>query len=97
VAAGKLQNNYARPGGQNVGNILSDRPSSRVLAAPGGKSQIVFGDADDASKASPRPRHSPRALPVCVGLEHRSPAVLELWQVSRCHRFATTTSRLNPA
>ena len=53
VGAGKLQNNYARPGGQNVGNIMSDRPSSRVLAAPGGKSQIVFGDSDDTNKARP--------------------------------------------
>eukprot|EP00955_Chlamydomonas_euryale_P066199 359472-Chlamydomonas_euryale.AAC.8 len=37
-------NNYARPGGQqNVGNFITDRPSSRVLAPPGGKSQISFG------------------------------------------------------
>ena len=28
-----------------VGNFMSDRPSSRVLAAPGGASQISFGDA----------------------------------------------------
>ncbi len=30
-------------GQQNVGNFLTDRPSSRVLAPPGGKSQISFG------------------------------------------------------
>lgn len=35
-------NNYSRPGGQNVGNFLTDKPSSRVLAPPGGKSQISF-------------------------------------------------------
>ncbi len=41
---GALANNYSRPGGQqNVGNFLTDRPSSRVLAPPGGKSQISFG------------------------------------------------------
>lgn len=35
------QNNYARPGGQqNVGNYMTDRNSSRVLAPPGGKSQV---------------------------------------------------------
>ncbi|GIL48538.1 hypothetical protein Vafri_5038, partial [Volvox africanus] len=51
VAAGKGQNNYVRPAGQNVGNFITDRPSSRVLAAPGGASQIVFGDSD-APKAS---------------------------------------------
>jgi len=36
-------NNYTRPQGQNVGNFLTDKPSSRVLAPPGGGSQIVFG------------------------------------------------------
>lgn len=38
-------NNYSRPGGQNVGNHITDRPSSRVLAPPGGQSQVFFGDA----------------------------------------------------
>lgn len=37
-----LRNNYARPEGQNVGNFITDRPSSRVLAPPGGLSQITF-------------------------------------------------------
>lgn len=38
-------NNYARPAGQqNVGNYLTGRPSSRVLAPPGGATSIVFGD-----------------------------------------------------
>ena len=36
-------NNYSRPSGQNVGNFLTDRNSSRVLAPPGGASQIAFG------------------------------------------------------
>ncbi|KAL4432785.1 hypothetical protein ABPG77_008111 [Micractinium sp. CCAP 211/92] len=36
-------NNYTRPQGQNVGNFLTDKPSSRVLAPPGGGSSIVFG------------------------------------------------------
>jgi hypothetical protein len=45
-------NNYVRPEGQNVGNFLTDRPSSRVLAAPGGDSQIVFG-SDAASLDAP--------------------------------------------
>lgn len=44
VKDGRLANNYARPNGQqNVGNFITDRPSSRVLAPPGGKSQITFG------------------------------------------------------
>jgi len=36
-------NNYSRPDGQNVGNFISDRPSSRVIAPPGGGSQITLG------------------------------------------------------
>ena len=37
-------NNYYRSEGQNVGNFLTDRNSSRVLAPPGGASQISFGN-----------------------------------------------------
>lgn len=40
---GTNNNNYSRPDSQNVGNFLTDRPSSRVLAPPGGGSQISFG------------------------------------------------------
>ena len=36
-------NNYSRPGGQNVGNFMTARNSSRVSAPPGGASQITFG------------------------------------------------------
>ena len=43
--ASRSRNNYARPAGQqNVGNYLTGRPSSRVLAPPGGATSIVFGD-----------------------------------------------------
>lgn len=49
VEGGAMRNNYSRAEGQNVGNFLTDRPSSRVLAAPGGGSSIVFGtEGDDA-------------------------------------------------
>lgn len=37
-----LKNNYVRPEGQNVGNFVTDRPSSRVLAPPGGHSCVQF-------------------------------------------------------
>lgn len=46
VSAGQVEmkNNYSRPGGmQNVGNFITDRNSSRVLAPPGGNSSISFG------------------------------------------------------
>lgn len=48
IMGGTAQNNYSRPEGQNVGNFMTDRPSSRVLAQPGGGSQIVFGNSTDA-------------------------------------------------
>ncbi|GAQ77642.1 hypothetical protein KFL_000020030 [Klebsormidium nitens] len=35
-------NNYHRADGQNVNNFLTDRPSTRVVAAPGGNSQLNF-------------------------------------------------------
>ncbi|MEW5306787.1 MAG: hypothetical protein WDW36_009225 [Sanguina aurantia] len=56
VSAGTLQNNYARHSGQNVGNFVTDRPSSRVLAPPGGRSSIVFGDcgSNDQDQTSKR-------------------------------------------
>ena len=40
LSAGNLKNNYVRPSGQNVGNFLTERCSSRVLAPPGGGSQV---------------------------------------------------------
>ena len=36
-------NNYHRSEGQNVGNFMTDRNSSRVMAPPGGRSSISFG------------------------------------------------------
>lgn len=41
---------------QNVGNFITDRCSSRVLAPPGGVTSIVFGDASSASEPAPSPR-----------------------------------------
>lgn len=55
ISTGK-GNNFVRPEGQNVGNFLGDRPSSRVLAAPGGNSNFSLShDADHvaAPVASP--------------------------------------------
>ena len=51
---GTNNNNYSRPDSQNVGNFLTDRPSSRVLAPPGGGSQI-------SARPEPHPRRRPRA------------------------------------
>ena len=49
-------NNYARADGQNLGNFITDRNSSRVLAPPGGQSQLgyLFGpEATNESRAAP--------------------------------------------
>ena len=40
---GGNNNNYHRSEGQNVGNFMTDRNSSRVMAPPGGASTIQFG------------------------------------------------------
>lgn len=37
------KNNYYRPEGQNVGNFITDRSSSRVLAPPGGQTNVTLG------------------------------------------------------
>ncbi|MED6182290.1 hypothetical protein PIB30_027260 [Stylosanthes scabra] len=37
-----LINNYHRAEGQNCGNFITDRPSSKVLAAPGGGSSLNY-------------------------------------------------------
>jgi SPIRAL1-like protein len=62
VEGGAMRNNYSRAEGQNVGNFLTDRPSSRVLAAPGGQSSIVFGTEGDSApvqRATGRARVAP--------------------------------------
>ncbi|XP_030513894.1 protein SPIRAL1-like 2 [Rhodamnia argentea] len=43
---GNLTNNYFRADGQNCGNFITDRPSTKVHAAPGGGSQLdyLFGN-----------------------------------------------------
>ncbi|CAO2819104.1 unnamed protein product [Amaranthus hypochondriacus] len=39
-------NNYHRAQGQNSGNFITDRPSTKVISAPGGSSSLgyLFGD-----------------------------------------------------
>lgn len=39
---GNLTNNYFRADGQNCGNFITDRPSTKVHAAPGGGSQLDY-------------------------------------------------------
>ncbi|KAJ7953927.1 Protein SPIRAL1-like [Quillaja saponaria] len=42
-------NNYMRADGQNTGNFLTDRPTTKVHAAPGGGSSLgyLFGNGPD--------------------------------------------------
>lgn len=52
-----------------MGNFLTDRPSSRVLAPPGGgASQIVFGDdsnpADPVAPLAPKDNNQIQSLPM---------------------------------
>eukprot|EP00245_Coleochaete_scutata_P015429 TRINITY_DN6875_c0_g1_i1.p1 TRINITY_DN6875_c0_g1~~TRINITY_DN6875_c0_g1_i1.p1 ORF type:complete len:129 (-),score=22.59 TRINITY_DN6875_c0_g1_i1:697-1083(-) len=39
---GVNNNNYHRDGGQNNGNFITDRPTTRVHAAPGGGSSLGY-------------------------------------------------------
>uniref|UniRef100_A0A2N9FDV7 Protein SPIRAL1-like 1 n=1 Tax=Fagus sylvatica TaxID=28930 RepID=A0A2N9FDV7_FAGSY len=39
---GHLTNNYFRADGQNCGNFITDRPSTKVHAAPGGGSSLGY-------------------------------------------------------
>lgn len=39
----RLQNAYANGANQNAGNFLTDRPTSKVLAPPGGRTSIMLG------------------------------------------------------
>jgi hypothetical protein len=55
-------NNFNRPGGQNVGNFLGDRPSSRVLAAPGGYSTMSLGHHEGPT--TPVPPHLQTSIPL---------------------------------
>ncbi|KAL5987886.1 Protein SPIRAL1-like 2 [Asimina triloba] len=43
---GNLANNYFRADGQNSGNFITDRPSTKVHSAPGGGSSLgyLFGN-----------------------------------------------------
>ncbi|XP_077211293.1 protein SPIRAL1-like 2 [Tasmannia lanceolata] len=45
---GNPANNYFRADGQNCGNFITDRPSTKVHAAPGGGSSLgyLFGNGD---------------------------------------------------
>lgn len=56
-----------------MGNHLSDRNSSRVLAPPGGRSSFVFGDASTATPPpalSPAPSAAPRTAQYADSLWH---------------------------
>ncbi|KAK1432932.1 hypothetical protein QVD17_09835 [Tagetes erecta] len=43
-------NNYHRADGQNCGNFITDRPSTKVHAAPGGNSSLGYLFGDDEKK-----------------------------------------------
>ncbi|GMJ04610.1 SPIRAL1-like2 [Hibiscus trionum] len=45
-------NNYMRADGQNTGNFITDRPSTKVHSAPGGGSSLdyLFGGVPGGSK-----------------------------------------------
>ena len=50
---GTSSNAFASGANQNSGNVITDRPSTRVHAPPGGRSQISFGDDTAATQTQP--------------------------------------------
>ncbi|MCL7023704.1 hypothetical protein MKW94_005568 [Papaver nudicaule] len=42
IVQGAQANNYYRADGQNTGNFITDRPSTKVHAAPGGGSSLGY-------------------------------------------------------
>jgi SPIRAL1-like protein len=61
---GVNNNNYVRDQGQNVGNFITDRPSSRVLAPPGGVTSWSLGGDVLPPAPKPRPAAGPASHPV---------------------------------
>merc|ERR1712222_109494 len=57
---GTSSNAYASGANQNSGNVITDRPSTRVHAPPGGRSQISFGD-DSTTAAAQNKSSKPNA------------------------------------
>ena len=55
-ARAQSSNAYANGADQNCGNCITDRPSTRLHAPPGGRSQIAFGDVDNAPANETRHR-----------------------------------------
>ena len=50
-SSGESSNIWAK---QNQGNVLTERPSSRVINPPGGRSSISFGSSGLVSESPPR-------------------------------------------
>ena len=65
--AKKGSNAYASGANQNCGNVITDRPTTRLHAPPGGSSSISLGDAHSTTPA-------PRSLGAAVGAAPAAPA-----------------------
>lgn len=68
------KNNYQRPDGQNVGNFLTDRNTSRVLAPPGGQTQVCFGYPDTPPQKPATAPAAPAAVQQQPGQQQPQPA-----------------------
>jgi len=58
----KVGNDYERHSGQNVGNFLTERTTSRVLREPGGGSSVSFGGGEERRTGDARGEMSTAAL-----------------------------------
>ena len=78
-----IQNNYSRPDGQNAGNFLTDRPSSRVIHNPGGGSSLCLGGDKENSESK---RISPLKQKDIAGNDIFGPADVPVVAVSNKQR-----------
>jgi len=66
-------NKFANGANQNAGNVLTDRPSTRLHHAPGGKSTLCLGDGSEVQQATVAPETKLRKpLAEQNGQPHRS-------------------------
>mmetsp|Transcript_9118 Transcript_9118/g.15117 ORF Transcript_9118/g.15117 Transcript_9118/m.15117 type:complete len:180 (+) Transcript_9118:85-624(+) len=58
-------NAFASGSNMNAGNVISDRPTTRLHAPPGGYTSDIFGTgAASASRPAPQQQAQPRAQPI---------------------------------
>ena len=78
-------NAYATGSNQNSGNFITDRPTTKVHAPPGGRSQISFGDDTTTDRSAVKKVSKVQSPPKAPVVRETTPAA----------RNTTTTARIS--